>query len=317
MERNKQTAKTLIGVAVGVFVLFALFSPTSAVAVADFQFEQGNPNSHEYLRVIFMGSLEGATASNDSQWVWNFGDGTTGVGKNVIHTYSEASIPTDLYEPIIFMVRLDVTPDGGGKPCSKSYKVAITEPSLAAQFALSAIQGPPPLEVTFTDTTFGRHAVDSLYFGYPGSDTTVNSLPATHVYEREGTYPVTFTVSRGEKQAKATKQVIVRKDAIYIGETSNTTEETDVTVTEVPDTTENSEVTETETPEITPTGQGGEGPAGEAAGDILFSTAGSFKLPDTGNISAVGTVKSKKDQYFAFFEDIIRFLKNILGIRGN
>ena len=111
MERNTQTAKTLIGVAVGVFVLFALFSPASAVAVADFQFEQGNPNSHEYLRVIFMGSLEGATASNDSQWVWNFGDGTTGVGKNVIHTYSEESIPTDLYDPIIL----------GYKECGEPY----------------------------------------------------------------------------------------------------------------------------------------------------------------------------------------------------
>ena len=333
MERNTYEIKAPVSVSSGLLLLFALFalfaiiSPASAAATADFKFEQGNPNSAEYLRVIYMGSLEGATATEDSQWVWNFGDGTTGTGKNVVHTYSADILPTNLHDPVIFMVRLDVTPDGGGKPCSKSYKVEIKEPSLAAQFSLSATQGPPPLEVTVTDTSFGRHDIESLYFGYPGSDTTVSSLPATHVYDREGTYPVTLTVSRGDETAKATKQVIVRKDAVYIGsenpESADLSESTDATNTtgtsDAPD-----PINALETPaisasilsdaetsldaELEPT------VAENNDEDFIGKSIGSLKLPDTENIVGVKEIKSKRDRYLSFFEEIIRLLRSVAGL---
>ena len=327
MERNTYEIKAPVSVSSGLLLLFALFalfaiiSPASAAATADFKFEQGNPNSAEYLRVIYMGSLEGATATEDSQWVWNFGDGTTGTGKNVVHTYSADILPTNLHDPIIFMVRLDVTPDGGGKPCSKSYKVEIKEPSLAAQFSLSATQGPPPLEVTVTDTSFGRHDIESLYFGYPGSDTTVSSLPATHVFDREGTYPVTLTVSRGDETAKATKQVIVRKDAVYIGSenpesavssesadatdapgTLNAPETLDISASVISDADVSSDVVSE--PSV----------AENNDEDFIGKSIGSLKLPDTENIVGVKEIKSKRDRYLSFFEEIIRLLRSVAGL---
>ena len=303
------------------FALFAIISPASAAATADFKFEQGNPNSAEYLRVIYMGSLEGATATEDSQWVWNFGDGTTGTGKNVVHTYSADILPTNLHDPVIFMVRLDVTPDGGGKPCSKSYKVEIKEPSLAAQFSLSATQGPPPLEVTVTDTSFGRHDIESLYFGYPGSDTTVSSLPATHVYDREGTYPVTLTVSRGDETAKATKQVIVRKDAVYIGsenpESAVSSESADAT--DAPGTLNAPETLDISASVISDADVSSDvvsEPSVAENNDVDFigKSIGSLKLPDTENIVGVKEIKSKRDRYLSFFEEIIRLLRSVAGL---
>ena len=303
------------------FALFAIISPASAAATADFKFEQGNPNSAEYLRVIYMGSLEGATATEDSQWVWNFGDGTTGTGKNVVHTYSADILPTNLHDPVIFMVRLDVTPDGGGKPCSKSYKVEIKEPSLAAQFSLSATQGPPPLEVTVTDTSFGRHDIESLYFGYPGSDTTVSSLPATHVYDREGTYPVTLTVSRGDKTSKATKQIIVRKDAIYIGsenpESSVSSESADAT--DAPDILNAPETLDISASVISYADVSSDVVSEPSVAenndeDFIGKSIGSFKLPDTENIVVVNEIKSKRDRYLSFFEEIIRLLRSVAGL---
>ncbi len=315
---SRNNTLILIYAAVGILVLLAIISPVSAKAVADFTYEQGNPNSEEYLRVIFMGSLEGANASEDSQWVWNFGDGTFGTGKNVIHWYSADKIPTDLYEPIIFMVRLDVKPDGTDETCSKSYKVTIKEPALAAQFVLSATQGPPPLKVTVTDTTFGRHDVESFYFGYPGFDTTAYSLPATHVYLREGTYPVTLTVSRGDEKAKARKSVIVKEGAIYIGSDTQDAGENssstvmDTEVTNVPE----SNITEilnevTSSDDVQSESEVG----GSNEGDILFATVGSFELPDTKDIVGVNTLKSRKDRYFGFFDEIMKYIRNLFGIR--
>ena len=327
MERNTRKTKAPVSVAAGLLLLFTLFalfviiSPASAAATADFKFEQGNPNSAEYLRVIYLGSLEGATATEDSQWVWNFGDGTTGTGKNVVHTYSADILPTNLHDPVIFMVRLDVTPDGGGKTCSKSYKVEIKEPSLAAQFSLSATQGPPPLEVTVTDTSFGRHDVESLYFGYPGSDTTVSSLPATHVYDREGTYPVTLTVSRGDETAKATKQVIVRKDAIYIGsenpESSVSSESADAT--DAPGTLNAPETLDISASILSDADVSSDVVSEPSVAenndeDFIGKSIGSLKLPDTENIVGVKEIKSKRDRYLSFFEEIIRLLRSVAGL---
>ncbi|MBO4522470.1 MAG: PKD domain-containing protein [Methanomicrobium sp.] len=335
MERNTYEIKAPVSVSSGLLLLFALFalfaiiSPASAAAMADFKFEQGNPNSAEYLRVIYMGSLEGATATEDSQWVWNFGDGTTGTGKNVVHTYSADILPTNLHDPVIFMVRLDVTPDGGGKPCSKSYKVEIKEPSLAAQFSLSATQGPPPLEVTVTDTSFGRHDIESLYFGYPGSDTTVSSLPATHVYDREGTYPVTLTVSRGDETSKATKQVIVRKDAIYIGsenpESSDSSDTTGVTdaagaeETAVPDTPSTQGMPDISASIVSDAYISSDTENEPAAAenkdeDFISKSVGSLKLQDAENIVGVKEIKAKRDRYLSFFEEIIKLLRSVAGL---
>ena len=219
------------------------------------------------------------------------------------------------------MVRLDVTPDGGGKPCSKSYKVEIKEPSLAAQFSLSATQGPPPLGVTVTDTSFGRHDIESLYFGYPGSDTTVSSLPATHLFDREGTYPVTLTVSRGDETAKATKQVIVRKDAVYIGsenpESSVSSESADAT--DAPDTLNAPETLDISASILSDADVSSDVVSEPSVAenndeDFIGKSIGSLKLPDTENIVGVKEIKSKRDRYISFFEEIIRLLRSVAGL---
>jgi PKD repeat protein len=196
-----------------VFIFLSLLAGFSSAAEVSFDFSQGNLNTDEYLAVTFTGSISGADAADDSQWVWNFGDGSIpGYGKTVTHTYSEDSLPFDMSTPIEFMIALDVRADeedGGGK-VSTSRKITLNEPPLLATFTANATSGTSPLAVTFTDTTHGRHRILEWDFADLSDKPAIS--PVTHVFETDRTYPVKLTVGRGQGEVSTTgKEIVVRK----------------------------------------------------------------------------------------------------------
>lgn len=196
-------------------VFLGFFLITGAVSAADvsFSFEQGNLNTDDYLTVKFTGLMEGKTASNDSQWEWNFGDGTkAGYGKCVTHTYSKDSLPFDLSQPIEFMIGLSVTTDedSGEEKIETSRKITLAEPSLSATFSANVTSGTYPMTVLFEDKTHGRHRILEWDFADLSDKPAIS--PVTHVFETDRTYPVKLVVGRGPGEVStAMREIVVRK----------------------------------------------------------------------------------------------------------
>jgi|WetSurMetagenome_2_1015567.scaffolds.fasta_scaffold05245_2 PKD repeat protein len=85
---------------------------------------------------------------------------------------------------------------------------AIVEPNPpVADFQISPAYGPSPLTVSFTEISTSTPTEWYWKFG----DKTYSSVqnPGEHTYTKEGTYPVTLEVKRGDKSSKKTRMVIV------------------------------------------------------------------------------------------------------------
>ncbi|MBP2134473.1 PKD repeat protein [Methanomicrobium sp. W14] len=170
-------------------------------------------NTDDYLNVTFTGSISGATASEDSRWVWNFGDGSAlGHGRTVSHIYSTDTLPFDMSDPIEYMIALDVTTDSdsGGIKVETSRKITLSEPSLSAAFLANVTSGNSPLTVEFTDMTHGRHAIVGWDFDDQSDKPAIS--PVVHTFDLEGTYSVVLTVSRGVGEtSKKSIDIVVKK----------------------------------------------------------------------------------------------------------
>ena len=135
---------------------------------------------------------EGSAAANT--WSWNFGDGATSTLQNPSHTYTQAGVYT---------VTLTVTDSGLG--ISDSFArgpITVTsepDPTVSADFeALGPTEGAPPLTVSFADLSGGPVTTWLWNFGDGGTATVRNP---TYVYEQEGNFDVTLTVTDGGSAA--------------------------------------------------------------------------------------------------------------------
>lgn len=123
-------------------------------------------------------------------YVWDFGDGTTGSGVNVTHSYSMAGS---------YKVTLTVT-DNGGSGDSATHTVQINEPTSKNQPPKAVIRGPTSGLVGETLSFSGSDSTDSdgrivSYAWDFGDGTTGSGVNVTHVYTTAGSYQVTLTVT--------------------------------------------------------------------------------------------------------------------------
>ena len=138
-------------------------------------------------------------------YAWNFGDGTSGAGSVVSHTYST---------PGSYAAVLTVT-DSQGLTASQSVQIQATAPNILpnAVIAASSTSGAAPLAVTFNGS--GSTDPDGSIATYAwnfGDGTTSSGAVVSKTFNTAGTYTVTLTVT-DNRGGKGTSSVVVQVSA--------------------------------------------------------------------------------------------------------
>jgi len=140
------------------------------------------------------------------KYEWDFGDGTSGSGESIAHTYDTAGT---------FSVVLRVTDDGGDSATTRKtiYVTPGEPPGPTASISASPTSGTSPLTVTFnaSASTYASGTIASYEWDF-GDGASWTGMNATHTYFSGGsaTYTVTLTVRGSDgKTGTATQQISV------------------------------------------------------------------------------------------------------------
>ena len=156
--------------------------------------------------VLLNGSLsydpDGVIMSYD----WRLGDGATGTGTRVKHTYKT---------PGTYTVTLEVTDNMGAR--SKTTKnIEVMDKTTAVDFSVDKSLGKEPLKVTFTDETYSLTEITEWTWDLGDGSTSSQQHPA-HVYMDNGTYSISLQVrdSDGEIYEKTIPDIVIVEPADY------------------------------------------------------------------------------------------------------
>jgi len=124
-----------------------------------------------------------ALLGTPTQWIWDFGDGTTSSEQNPTHVYTSVGTYT---------VKLSVT--DGTDTIDLMYEKVITV--MKIDFDAYPKKGRVPLNVRFTDKSRIPNAYDLISREWDFGDGTAFSVleSPVHTYVDPGTYSVSFTV---------------------------------------------------------------------------------------------------------------------------
>lgn len=135
-------------------------------------------------------------STNATEWLWDFGDGTTSAQQNPTHLFSR---------PGTFQVRLTVTNRAGSNAIVKP--VIVRNPAPQAAFAFVPATPQAGAVVTFTDTSTGGPATSWAWtFGDGGTSVLRNP---THTFVAPGTFTVRLTVSNESGSTSVVRSVVV------------------------------------------------------------------------------------------------------------
>lgn len=148
-------------------------------------------------QIALTGSADVSGDCEVRKWAWNFGDGATGEGRSISHTYTAEGTYT-----VTLVATLD-----DGTTCEATTTVTVTAP-------------PPPCFCTASITTSGNSfhgdvdiQGDCTVTGWAwdfGDGTTGSGQDVTHDYTAEGTYTVTLVVTLADgNTCRATKQAFI------------------------------------------------------------------------------------------------------------
>ena len=174
---------------------FTVNAPPQAALTASAQTGQAP------LRVRF--SAEGSRDAEGSVgYAWDLGDGSTGQGVDVEHTYTEVGT---------FTATLTVT-DEQGATVSATTPVTVQNAPPVASFTLSKTAGSTPLKVDLNAASSGdpNDRVASYHWDLGTGETATGSRTSI-TYTRPGTFTVTLTVTDTHgAEVQTTRQVTVQ-----------------------------------------------------------------------------------------------------------
>ncbi|SLM31512.1 exported hypothetical protein [Desulfamplus magnetovallimortis] len=131
-------------------------------------------------------------------YVWDFGDGTSGSGEEVTHSYSASGL---------YNVTLTVTDDKGATS-SASTAIDALNASPEVSIQTTTLQGGYPHTVTFTASATDSDGSIISYEWHFGDGNTATGKNVTHTFKKPGTYQVELKVT-DNLHAVTTSSVIV------------------------------------------------------------------------------------------------------------
>jgi PKD repeat protein len=140
-------------------------------------------------------SFTDSSSGSPDQVNWDFGDGTTSVEENPVHTFKA---------PGTFTVTMDATRNG--QTSSKTVVITVSAAPLNANFVASPTSGNAPLTVGFTDTSTGSPTTWIWELG--NGQVSYERNPET-TYYAEGSYTVQLTVEKSGIQNKKSMTIYV------------------------------------------------------------------------------------------------------------
>ena len=151
-------------------------------------------------------------------WRWDFGDGTTTVEHEPLHTYAL---------PGRYTVSLTVANGAGAANTTTKYDYVVAggpaptptpAPTIEVNFTANATAGPAPMAVRFTDASGGSPYHWWWQFGDGGTSTDANPV---HTYTKAGTYTVNLSVWTATGSSSVSKPALVTVGADLRAPTAN------------------------------------------------------------------------------------------------
>ncbi|MDD1705606.1 MAG: SBBP repeat-containing protein, partial [Methanoregulaceae archaeon] len=180
---------------IGGFITVLRDGDCCAAPSADFTFVL--PNCTEILTVRFTDS----STNLPDNWSWQFGDGTTSVQQNPVHTYTSPGS----YRVNLTVRKTCINATVLNSTISKQFTVSLNS-SPVADFTANPSSGTAPLTVRFNDTSSNNPFNWSWQFGDGSLSSEQDPL---HTYTSPGTYSVNLTVRNECGSDSVTKQVNV------------------------------------------------------------------------------------------------------------
>jgi len=170
-------------------VMTEFFKSTTPPVLLSTSFTYSPTSPQTSQQVSFTASASGGTGPYN--FTWTFGDGATGTGTIVYHTYSTAGS----YNVLL------TAKDSSPSPQTASSQQAITvtsppppPPSLTASFTASLSNPVVEQTISFTGSASGGTSPYSYSWNF-GDSSTGSGSPVSHVYQTAGVYTVVLTVT--------------------------------------------------------------------------------------------------------------------------
>ncbi len=145
----------------------------------------------------------GKEVTQDIVYEWDFGDGTKETGQTVSHTYSTSGTYTVTLTVKTAAQAQETNPKLESKQ-TVQIEITVTA-ALSVAISASIIEGPAPLEVSFTAEV--RGTVVSYYWDFGDGSTSTEASP-THTFTAEGSYTVKLVVTAPDGSTASAEKTI-------------------------------------------------------------------------------------------------------------